>query len=379
MPSTQLPYETQKRIYDLANGHDKPSARKIAAQLGIHHATVLRYAHTPPVRPVAEPEIIPDLHAKIKASLRKQPMSDLELADALDCGPSKIREAISVLRAANLNIVPREDGKWDMHGDIPTGGKTEAIIPDRGDGWQVFGYTADNHLCNKNARLDVLNNLYDIFAEEGITKVYNGGNMVDGEARFNRNDLLVFGMDRQLDYLVEHFPQRNNIVTEFITGDDHCGWWAQRECINIGEHIQDRFERAGRKDFRYLSNVEHDIALKHGTGEAVLRIMHPGGGSAYAYSYTSQKIVESFQGGEKPAILLSSHYHKMDYCIPRNVHVIQMGTTEDQTTFMRKKKLEAHVGGGIVWFKQDEHGSITRLRNEYIPFFDRKYYQRSFE
>lgn len=382
--SQRIPIEVWRKIREL-HKTTSMSSREIAKsfQPPVNNSTVLKYWDRDPVetkKDVSEPEaVIPDLHADIRKRLSKQPMTAEELSDALDCGVGKVRTAIDGMRLMHINVVDRPDGKFDLHGDIPAGGKSETAIPDRGDGWQIFGFTSDNHLCNKNSRLDVLNTLYDIFEREGCTTVYNGGNFIDGEARFNRNDLLVFGMDRQIDYFIDNFPQRKGITTEFITGDDHEGWYAQRECINIGEHVQDRAERAGRHDLKYLSNVEHDIAFRHKGGVSIGRVMHPGGGSAYAYSYTSQKIVESFQGGEKPAILLSAHFHKMDWCTPRGVHVIQTGCTEDQTTFMRKKKLEAHVGGGTVRFKQDEQGAISRLMVEYIQFFDRKYYQRSFE
>jgi hypothetical protein len=33
----------------------------------------------------------------------------------------------------------------------------------------------------------------------------------------------------------------------------------------------------------------------------------------------------SFQGGEKPSVLLIGHYHKFEYCYPREVHVVQTG------------------------------------------------------
>lgn len=320
-----------------------------------------------------------ELPEKIKKLLGKEAMSTGELADACNCPPKAVRLALGELKVGHISIRERHDGRFHILKELAIGGKSKKQIKDRGDGWQVFGFAGDRHHGNKNARKDVEEKLYDIFESEGVTTVYDTGNMLDGECRFNKNDLIRFGMDNQIDYHIEVTPQRKGITTYFVTGDDHEGWYAQRECINIGEHIQDRAIRAGRNDLVYLSNVEHDIELRHGSGFSVLRIMHPGGGSAYAFSYTSQKLVESFQGGEKPHILLAGHYHKFDYCQPRGVHVIQTGTCEDQTTFMRKKKIEAHVGGGMVWFKQDDKGAITRLRVEWIPFFDRGYYQRNFE
>jgi hypothetical protein len=102
--------------------------------------------------------------------------------------------------------------------------------------------------------------------------------------------------------------------------------------------------------------------------------MHAGGGSAYATSYAPQKIIESYQGGEKPSVLFIGHFHKLSYNIIRNVHVIQMGTTMDQSVFMRKKRIDAHVGGGIIHLQRDKTGIINRVNVEFITAFDKKFY-----
>jgi len=323
-----------------------------------------------------ELHVLPTL---IRKHLRRGAMSIAELSDACNSSAGLVRRVVGELQAAHVNIKQRPDKRYHLIVELEPGGRSHTTLKARSDGWQLFGVTSDNHLGNKNERLDVLHKLYDIFEQEGVATVYNAGNMIDGECRFNKNDLRIFGMDSQIDYLGENFPQRKGIATYFITGDDHEGWYAQREAINIGEHMEDRLRRGGRTDLIYLSNVEHDVEFRHGSGFIVCRIMHPGGGSSYAYSYTSQKTVESFQGGEKPHILLNGHFHKHDTCSPRGVVVIQTGCTEDQTTFMRKKRLEAHVGGHLVWVKQSANGALERLRDEWIPFYDRGYYKRSFE
>ena len=113
-------------------------------------------------------------------------------------------------------------------------------------------------------------------------------------------------------------------------------------------------------------------------GSACMRVVHPGGGSAYAISYTDQKRVESYQGGEKPQIELVGHYHKFNYGYPREVHTVQCGCTTDQSLFMRKKRLQAHVGFVVVNLDQATNGTITRFSVEWFPFFDRGYYERRF-
>ena len=161
-----------------------------------------------------------------------------------------------------------------------------------------------------------------------------------------------------------------------MSGDDHEGWYNQREGINIGEYFQMKREREGMNDLKHLGYVEADVEINEGGFEnnSWIRIMHAGGGSAYATSYAPQKIVESLQGGEKPAVLFIGHYHKLGYNYVRNVHAILCGCTQDQSIFMRKRKIEAHVGGGLVHLYRDKNGIINRVQTEFITAFDKKFY-----
>jgi len=261
----------------------------------------------------------------------------------------------------------------------PPGGLYTVHVSDRGDGWKVLGFVSDTHLGSKHERLDVLNALYDLFAAEGIKHVFHGGNWVEGESMKTRHDIRVFGLDAQLRYFIDHYPERKGVTTYYVAGDDHEGWWQQREQINIGATLQEKAERAGRHDLVYLGYVEADVELRASKGAAVLKVMHGGGGATYAYSYILQKTVEALQGGEKPSVLCLGHHHKFDYCFPRNVHALMPGCTEDQSIWMRKRKIEAHVGGVIGWLKQSSDGAVTRFRAEWLPFYDRGYYERRYE
>ena len=106
----------------------------------------------------------------------------------------------------------------------------------------------------------------------------------------------------------------------------------------------------------------------------MMLVMHPGGGSAYATSYRPQKIVESFEGGEKPAVLLLGHYHKLSVNLVRNVWALQIGCTQDQTVFMRKKNIDAHIGGMKVKLEQDpDTGAIIACETQIIRYFNKGY------
>jgi predicted phosphodiesterase len=237
-----------------------------------------------------------------------------------------------------------------------------------------FGVVADMHLCAKAERLDVLNAAYDEFAAQGIDTVLCPGNYVDGECRYNRHELHAHGIADQCQYCIDHWPQRKGIKTFYVDGDDHEGWWQQREGVEFGRYLMLEAQRQGRDDLVYLGYMEADIELKAPKGSAVIKVIHAGGGSAYAYSYAVQKLAESFQGGEKPAVAIVGHYHKFDYSFPRAIHMLQPGCCEDQTAFMRKRKLAAHVGFCTVELQQDVGGSITRFAPTFYPFWDRGYY-----
>jgi predicted phosphodiesterase len=237
-----------------------------------------------------------------------------------------------------------------------------------------FGVIADMHLCSKAERLDVLNAAYDTFAERGINTVFCPGNYVDGECRFNTHELKAHGIADQCQYCIDHWPSRPGIKTYFVDGDDHEGWFQQREGMEFGRYLMLEANAQGRTDLVYMGYMESDFELKAPKGSAIIKVIHAGGGSSYAFSYSSQKLAESFQGGEKPAVCIIGHYHKQEYCFPRNVHCVQAGCTQDQTRFMRKRKLAAHVGFCIITLQQDIKGSISRFSPEFFPFWDRTYY-----
>jgi predicted phosphodiesterase len=237
----------------------------------------------------------------------------------------------------------------------------------------TLGFITDTHLCSKFQRLDVLDYAYDIFEERGIKTVLHAGNIVDGESKVNTHDLLVHGIAEQAHYVIEHYPAKKGITTYYIDGDDHEGWWFQREGIEFGRYLMFEALAAGRDDLKYMGYMENDVEMVPGNKKTVIRIVHPGGGSSYAHSYTAQKIVESYTPGEKPSILLIGHYHKANFGVIRGVHCIQGGCTQDQSTFMRKKRLEAHVGFWILTVELDSNGAVSRFLPEFFNFFDKGY------
>ena len=276
-------------------------------------------------------------------------------AEALGIAPGTMqgRLAAAKLRGAEVgskaetSSEDRRRDRWLAQAPMLPADGPQHMFTTEPDGTFTFGACGDQHLCSKYERLDVNEALYDSYAAAGCRVVLNTGNWIDGEARFNVHDLHTRGFAAQLRYLAHAYPRRSGIMTYAVTGDDHEGWYAQREGIDVGSAAERAFRDAGRLDWVNLGYMEAPVLLKHAASgrAAVISVVHPGGGSSYALSYAIQKIIESLDGGEKPAVGLYGHYHKLWSGNIRNVWCIQTGCGQDQTPFMRKKKLEAHVGG----------------------------------
>ena len=374
--------ETFDSIHKLVKATPTISNREIARQLNLDKDTIAKWRGRK-VYPVdnMQSSISSTLPEQIHKWLRlhKQQVSIDEISNHFDVAIGKVRQALSDLRAQKKSIAIIDELRVSSDMYLPQSEPTRIDIRKFKGRTIRFGVTSDEHLCSKYHREDIREALFDIWERQGITTVYECGNMIDGEARFNKHDLLVHGMQNQVDYFIEHWPNRKGMTTHFVTGDDHEGWYVQREGVNIGEYIQMCAEKAGRQDLKFLGHMEHDIIIKAKHGNATLRIMHAGGGSAYATSYSVQKIVESLTGGTKPDVMLVGHYHKAEYSYVRNVHVVQAGCQEDQTPFMRKLKIQAHLGGWTVSFDVDDYGNIHEFTPQFHPFYDREFYEKNWQ
>lgn len=319
---------------------------------------------------------VTDLDDGIRRALKGHARSLDELAKLISRTPGQTLDALLAMRAAGVNLHDL-NGQWSIEQRPELGGGTAQPYLSRPNGTYRFGWLGDTHLCSKYERLDVLRDLYRRFATADLDRIFHAGNWIDGEARFNKFDIHRHGMDAQIKYLCDTYPKVDGLITYAITGDDHEGWYCQREGVDIGKYAENEMRALGRTDWVNLGYMEAFVPLTHAkSGQtSQLQIVHPGGGSAYATSYTVQKLVESYSGGSKPAVLLAGHYHKLEFINVRNVWCIQTGCTQDQTPFARKKRLHYSLGGGICELEQDaETGAIIGCTVQMFCYFDKGYY-----
>lgn len=224
-----------------------------------------------------------------------------------------------------------------------------------------IGVVSDTHIGSLFCNLDLLQAAYRVFRKEGIQSVYHPGDLVDGEKMYTGHEYEIYahGFDAQVREAVETYPCYKDIRTYFITGNhDHAYW--KSIGASVGEAVAGR-----RDDMIFLGMDQHDVKI----GKLILRLIHPGKGTAYAISYHPQKYIEALTGGEKPHILLMGHYHKMEEIFYRNVHLFQSGTIQSQTPYMKRNNNAAMMGFWIIDIWQNAQG-IGSVQSKWFPHFE---------
>jgi hypothetical protein len=230
-----------------------------------------------------------------------------------------------------------------------------------------FGVIGDTHLGSLYEALDPLHNFYDELAAMNVKHVFHCGNWVDGD-KF-KSEVHTWGVNNQLTYFLRNYPQRDDMTTHILDGDDHEGWWFQNTGVIPGETLINMAHQYDRHDLTYLGYMEQDVHFPVGKQDVHMKVMHGGGGSAKSISLASQNIIDgTMTPAEIPQILLLGHYHKAHF-LPnyRGCFCIQTGCFEWQTTFMRKKILHAAIGGWVCEASRNGNGRL-RVSAEYLSY-----------
>lgn len=288
-----------------------------------------------------------------------------QIADHAEVYPRRVREAADRLSAAGYRVELAADESTVRLSRAPTETRaTYKATPELFDGDHVrFAVVSDVHLSSKAERPDALHTAYEIIAREGITVVYNPGDLVDGYGiyRTQNTEVLHHTYEDQVAHAVATYPKVEGVETFIIAGN---------------HDLEGEFGKAGadpvqavanqRDDITYLGRYSARVELPNG---AVMEMLHPMGGASYALSYRPQKIVESYEGGEKPNILLIGHYHRAGDFPIRGVNVLLCGSFQGSTTYaLRKAFGSPGFGFYLVDCRLADDGSVVRWRAEWMPF-----------
>jgi len=240
-------------------------------------------------------------------------------------------------------------------------GRNALTIPTENEA--VFGVVSCSHIGSLYSNLSGLHAFYKEAKRQGASMVLHCGDVCDGTKmhkgqEYEQQDI---GWEAQAKRFADDAP--GDLPTHFITGN-HDESLKKLAGVNPGADMARR-----RPDWHLLGSCTGRILLDAGgQRKCIVDLAHPSGGSSYALSYKSQKLVEAIEGGTKPDMLLIGHFHKAEW-LPtyRNVCVVQAGCFQWQTPFMRDLGLAAHVGGWI--FRVKMGAGVNSFTGNFIAFY----------
>jgi DNA polymerase II small subunit/DNA polymerase delta subunit B len=227
----------------------------------------------------------------------------------------------------------------------------------------AFGYISDEHMGHKQFQRKLFEYAVKYFKREKPDFILNPGDHLEGMSGRPGHvyELNRIGFAQQFKYAKQLYGELDTFDHYGIDGN-HDEWFFKKNDngVIVGEELQ-----ASLKNYHNLGQDDGNLVV----GNIKIKLFHAGDGTAYATSYKLQKLIESFSGGMKPHILLSGHYHKALYMFCRGVHGFECGTLCGQTSWMRAKKIAAHMGFGFVKVYTNRRG-VERLIHEFVPWYE---------
>jgi len=284
--------------------------------------------------------------------------------------PSPRRRSIDELReivASSPTATARQNALAEMVTQMMATRKSVAVTLPSKDRLR-FGVFGDTHIGSTYERLDALRDYYANAQAREITTMIHAGDVLAGHRVYRGQEFEIHkhGWEEQRRHFAEAMPQSGDITTYFITGN-HDASFKKLTGMEPGPSLME-----AREDWQWVGADIGTVELKTSNGlKFRVQLLHPGGGTAYAISYRPQKLIESLAGGTKPDLLVIGHYHKLEFMPAyRNVAVLQAGCFEDQTPYMAREGIQAHVGGWFidVDFLGHDHGSM-QIKAEALVYY----------
>lgn len=258
-------------------------------------------------------------------------------------------------------LTVEEAEKMLFHARRKESGSASLEIPGK-KGRFKFGVVSDTHLGAKTCALDELHAIYKLFKEEGVTDVLHSGDLVDGNGKVysgQLNELMVYGLDDNIDYVTKNYPKVEGITTHFILGN-HDESFLKTDGANIGKRITQE-----RPDMKYLGMYDADLSLNG----VKVKLHHGHSGGSYALTYRIQKYVENLTGERKPQIFFCGHYHTAVYASIRNIHCFTSGCFQKPNDFSTRLMLPNTVGGWLIEVEKTKADEVRAITPKFVQFY----------
>lgn len=196
--------------------------------------------------------------------------------------------------------------------------------------------------------------------DNNIECILHCGDLVDG-LKIGREmqiyELSDIGYDAQKDKAIELMSKYK--VPMYVISGNHDMYFKASAGANIVQAVCDAVPN--------LTYVGHDTADIDVDG-VTIRMFHGTDGSAYALSYSLQKLIEGMSG-RIPGIVVRGHIHKFVnfYDSGKRVYAVSCPAMQTQTAYLRGKKIQVHTGFLVMDFETDG-GSIRNFSITHFPF-----------
>ena len=224
-----------------------------------------------------------------------------------------------------------------------------------------IGVFTDTHIGHQKFYDQRIYAAFEEFKKEKVDFLCHCGDITEGMSHHPGHiyELTHLGYDAQKSHTIKLFSQWIDTDIYAISGN-HDRWYLKANGANIVKDISKELD-----NFHFIG---HDTGDIHLNDKVKINLWHGEDGNSYALSYRVQKIIESIQGGEKPNVMFCGHTHKYVKIFERNIHAISVGCIEDQTDWMRGKRIPAHTGFGIYDIYFNDSG-IVKLTETWYPFY----------
>ena len=299
--------------------------------------------------------------------IKRGPVSLADLCDKLDLSPSKTKTLIEEAQTQGLKIHVEHDHIGIQPSAPDERIQTVGIAPVIGERQQV-AVISDTHLGSKYCLREQLKDFIHYAYSKGIREILHPGDVLDGMYRHGLWEVSHSGLDAQAEDLFETLPNLPGLNYRCITGN-HDWTFTEANGVDVGQYLQNFFREKGRNDLHFYGN--RGAFLK--VGGAVFHLWHPKSGAGYARSYAIQKHIEKYSSGEKPAVLLTGHWHVYVHCLERGVHGIACPTFQGGgSAFSKSLGGAPAIGGLLLDWGLTADGTMRDFRLEYRTYYERE-------
>lgn len=222
-----------------------------------------------------------------------------------------------------------------------------------------IAHVTDTHIGGESFK----DYLWDAFLQEcdkeKVQMILHTGDILEGMS--NRPDqvyhLTDVGFSAQLNH-AEKLMNKTPIPIKCIDGN-HDRWGIKSSGLFAVKDLSNRCP-----NMEFIGSDCGDVII-NGT---IWRLWHGEDGSSYASSYRISKIIESFTGGDKPAVLCAGHTHKYVKIFERNIWAVSGGALSYQSHWMKSTRKANHTGFVIIHATIRDN-QVVKFSDTFYPFY----------